>query len=66
MTVVHLVELHMQPREVTESPEETASEKPVEKRPRASTKEEEWVVVPLRENLRKEMTKKVDRMSGAH
>ena len=41
------------PRELTVSPEVSAAKKPVEKRPRASNKEKEWVEVPNRKDLRK-------------
>ena len=38
-------------REPTVSPEESAAKKPVEKRPKASDKEQEWVQVPLKKDL---------------
>ena len=40
-------------KELTASPEETKTKKPVEKRPEASKKGEEWVEVPTRKDLRK-------------
>ena len=45
-------------REPTASPEVSVSKKPVEKRPKASRKEEEWVEVPKKKGLRKRKGKK--------
>ena len=40
-------------RELPVSPEASAAKKPVEKRPKASNKEEKWVKVPVKKNLQK-------------
>ena len=48
-------------REPTASPEETNIKKPVEKRPKASNKEEEWVEVPNKKDLRKKKVNKPTR-----
>ena len=45
-------------REPTVSPEVPVVTKPMEKRPRASKKEEEWVVVSRKKDLRKKKVKK--------
>ena len=45
-------------REPTVSPEVPAVTKPMEKRPKASKKEEEWVVVPRKKDLRKKKGRK--------
>ena len=45
-------------REQTVSPEVPVVTKPMEKRPKASKKEEEWVVVPSKKHLRKKREKK--------
>ena len=45
------------PRKLTASIEVSAAEKPAEKRPRASHKENKWVVVPNRKDLRKKKKK---------
>ena len=45
------------PREPTISPQDTAAKKPVVKRPKTSKKDEEWVEVPARKNLRKKKPK---------
>ena len=50
-------DLQKQPRELSVSPQETAARKPKEKSLRASSKEEEWVDVLTRKNLRKQKTK---------
>ena len=39
------------------SPQDTAAKKPEVKRPKASTKEEEWMEVPARKNLCKKKPK---------
>ena len=49
-------------REPTVSPEVPVVTKPMEKRPKASKKEEEWVVVPRKKDLRKEKGKKPSNM----
>ena len=48
-------------RETTASPEETKTKKPAEKRLKASNKEEQWVEVPNRKDLRKKKVKKPTR-----
>ena len=50
-------DLWKRPREPTVSPEDTAAKKSVVKRPKASTKEEECVEVPVRNNLRQKKPK---------
>ena len=45
-------------RESIASLEETKTKKPAEKRPKASKKEEEWVEVPTRKDLRKKKQSK--------
>ena len=47
-------------REPTASPEETNTKKPAEKRPEVSKKEEEWVEVTTRKDLRKKKMKKYE------
>ena len=51
-------DIRKRPRESTESPEASARKKPEEKRPKASNKEEEWVKVPNRKDLRKKKKEK--------
>ena len=58
-TVRSTPDLRKRPREPTVSPEETAAEKPENKRLWASIKEEEWVEVSVRKNLLKRKKKNV-------
>ena len=46
------------PRELTASPEVSAAKKPAEKRTKASNKEEEWVKIPKKKDIRKRKGKK--------
>ena len=48
-------------REPTVSPEATAAKKSVEKKAKASNKEEEWVEVPARKNIQKKKKEKAVR-----
>ena len=53
-------------REPTASPEMPEVKKPAEKRPKASNKEEEWVEVPKKKDLRKRKEKKPSKKPEKH